>query len=396
MHIAIVAPEFPPEIGGIQTYAVEFAKELVGRGHRVTVFTRRRAEAQASLPGMDIRGVLTGRATTDLPHLRSVQADAWHVMNAAYAWLALHFKPTVVSIHGNDFLRPYIPAGEPDLSTVPGLWRAPGLRLAIEQGVGAWRTPRLVRAGLSQASRILANSRYTEQVFLAQFPECTGRTQAAMVGVGADYLLEVAEKAAHPIPQLITVCRLSERRKNVDLVLRALALLKDRYAFRYLVVGDGEIRPELEALTEELGLAARVEFTGFLSAAALRERLAQSDLFVLVASINQDSHEGFGIAYLEANACGTPALAANLAGAAEAVQDGASGYFTDGLGVEAVAAALQRFLSGNLSFDPTACRAFARRFTWQQVVDQVMPWYGQPQKAARQVALSPQAGKGLT
>jgi glycosyltransferase involved in cell wall biosynthesis len=396
MHIAIVAPEFPPEIGGIQTYAAEFAKELVGRGHRVTVFTRRRAEAQSNLPDMDIRGVLTGRAVADLPHFRGIQADAWHVMNAAYAWLALHFKPTVVSIHGNDFLRPYIPAGEPELSAVPGLWRAPGLRLAIEQHVGAWRTPRLVRAGLGRASRILANSRYTEQVFLAQFPECAGRTQAAMVGVGADFLREGEKKSVHPIPQLITVCRLSERRKNVDLVLRALALLKDRYEFRYLVVGDGEIRAELEALTDELGLAGRVEFAGFLSAEVLRDRLAQSDLFVLVASINQHSHEGFGIAYLEANACGTPALAANLAGAAEAVQAGASGFFADGLGVESVAAALQRFLSGELRFDPAACRAFARRFTWQQVVDQAMPWYGQPQQLVRRVALASHGGEGLT
>lgn len=375
MHIALIAPEFPPEIGGIQTYAFEFAKELAARGHRLTVFTRRRTVPQVQPAGMEVRGVLVGRAAADLSQFRALHADAWHVMNAAYAWVALHVSPTVVSIHGNDFLHPYIPVGEPDFSAVPGLWRVDPLRRAVEQRVGVWRTPRLVRAGLRRATQILANSRYTEQVFLSQFPECTGRTQAAMVGVSAEYLQPVAPRSRGASAQLVTVCRLSERRKNVDLVLRALALLKDRFAFHYTVIGDGELRAELEALTSQLGLQERVAFAGFLPGDTLRDRLAQSDLFVLTAAINPASHEGFGIAYLEANACGTPTLAARLAGAAEAVQDGVSGYFTEGLRIDLVATALERFLTGQVAFDAQACHTFARGFTWAQVVDHAVSWY---------------------
>jgi len=376
MHVAIVAPEFPPEIGGMQTYAVEFAKELVARGHRVTVFTRRRAEPQAPLAGMDVRGVLVGRAGPDLAQLRTVRADAWHVMNAAYAWVALHFAPTVVAVHGNDFLRPYIPVGEPDLGRVPGLWRSARLRPAIEHWVGGWRTPHLMRRGLRRASHILCNSRYTEQVFLAQFPECRQRSTAAMVGVAADFLAMQAPQTLSPAPRLITVCRLSEERKNVGLVLQALARLRAQHAFSYTVVGDGPLRPGLEQLAKQLGLADRVRFTGFLGQHEMRDALVQSDLFVLTAAINPGSHEGFGIAYLEANACGTPTLAARLAGAAEAVQDGVSGYFAEPLSVEGVAEALRRFFAGELQFSPEACRAFARRFTWAQVVDAALPWYG--------------------
>ena len=46
--------------------------------------------------------------------------------------------------------------------------------------------------------------------------------------------------------------------------------------------------------------------------------------FILISSIEENSHEGFGIVYLEANACGTPVLAAKLAGAVEAVDVGKS------------------------------------------------------------------------
>lgn len=376
MHIAVVAPEFPPEIGGMQTYAVEFARELARRGHRVTVLTRQRTVPQPAFAGMEIRGVLVGRYATDLAQLRKVRADAWQVMNAAYAWVALHFTPTVVSVHGNDFLRPYIPVGEPDLSRVPLLWRAGRLCRMLERRLGERRTSRLVQRGLESATQVLANSHYTEQVFLQHFPACAGRTCAAMVGVGTEYLHDRSPKAPNAVKRLITVCRLSERRKNVDLVLRALAVLKGRHDFRFTVVGDGELRAELEQLTDALGLRERVEFAGLLPADELRARLVQSDLFVLPASVNPASHEGFGIAYLEANACGTPTLAARLAGAAEAVDEGVSGFFVADVSVEATAEALGRFLGSEVAFSPQACRAFARRFSWATVVDAALPWYG--------------------
>jgi glycosyltransferase involved in cell wall biosynthesis len=374
VRIAIVSPEFPPEFGGMQTYAAEFALELARRGHEVHVFTRRREVSQATLPGLTVHGVLYGLAGPDREVLRGHRADAWHVMNAAYAWVALEFSPVVVTVHGNDFLRPYISVGEPDLAALPGGWRLSWALQPLAAALGRWRTPRLMRAGLGRATRILTNSRYTETVFLQRFPECRGRTQAAMVGVGAAYLAEPpAPRSA--VPQLVTVCRLSERRKNVDLVLRALGRLKDAHDFHYTVVGDGEQRSELEALAAADGLQGRVTFTGFLAAPELRRCLASSDLFVLTAAINPASHEGFGIVYLEANACGTPTLAARLAGAAEAVDEGRSGFFVRDLTVEALVEAIGSFLRGERRFDPQACRDFAAGFGWDRVVDAAMPWY---------------------
>lgn len=386
MHIAIVAPEFPPEFGGMQTYAVEFARELVLRGHRVTVCTRRRPTPAPEMAGVEVRQVLSGRAGADLRELRRVDPDAWHVMNAAYAWVALHCSPTLVSIHGNDFLRPYVPVGEPDLSHLPGLWRSARLRPALEQRIGRWRTPRLVRSGLVRATHILANSRYTEQVFLHQFPECRSHTTAAMVGVSADFLDPQPLRVASPVPRLVTVCRLSEERKNVALVLQALARVRGQSDFSYTVIGDGELRPGLEQMARDLGIASRVRFLGFLSLDQMRMELTQSDLFVLTAAINPVSHEGFGIAYLEANACGTPTLAARLAGAAEAVEDGVSGYFVERLSAEGIAQALLRFFKGELQFSPDACRHFARKFSWAKVVDAALPWYGAAGSGVQPVA----------
>ena len=112
-----------------------------------------------------------------------------------------------------------------------------------------------------------------------------------------------------------------------------------------------------------------------MSGPELRETLLQSDLFILTSSILPTSHEGFGLVYLEAAACGVPSLAARIAGAAEAIEDGISGYFVDEPETDNIAAALDRFLGRDIRFSRSRCREFSRRFSWEQVVDKAVPFY---------------------
>ena len=195
-----------------------------------------------------------------------------------------------------------------------------------------------------------------------------GHTSVGLVGVGDSFLqMGLSARGGSGPARLVTVCRLAERRKNVDLVIRALAELKDRHPFTYTVVGDGATRASLEGLAAELGLGDRVRFTGRVSQVELMQQLASADLFILPSSTLPGSHEGFGIAYLEANAAGAPVLAARLAGAIEAVEEGVSGMFVDEPTVPQIRAAIERFLYGEARFDARRCRDFASRFTWERV-----------------------------
>jgi glycosyltransferase involved in cell wall biosynthesis len=378
MRVGVISPEFPPEIGGIQTYAFEFVRELARRRLAVTVFTRPHTEGEISIPGVTVVPGLKSRRALDRQILQQPGMDVWHVMNAAYAWVALEGVPTIISVHGNDFLQPYIPVEQPNLQRLPGVWRFGRWPSAAEKGLGRWFTRRMVRRALPKAKHIITNSRYTEQMLLEQYPACRGITSAAMVGVSADYLLTEPSRTAIGHSRLITVCRLAEQRKNVNLILQALATIKERYEFSYTVVGDGPLRADLERLTHQLRLWDRVRFAGFVETATLRRWLSESDLFVLTSSVRPASHEGFGIAYLEANACGTPVLAARLAGAVEAVAEGVSGFFVDEPSAGSIAQALERFFRQEIRFDPKACRAFASQFTWEKVVDHALDFYPSP------------------
>ena len=107
----------------------------------------------------------------------------------------------------------------------------------------------------------------------------------------------------------------------------------------------------------------------------MQSGLAAADLFVLTSSTGRKSYEGFGICYLEANAAGTPVLAARTGGAIDAVEENVSGYFVDEPGPGQIAEALSGFLSGKRRFTAEHCREFAASFRWSRVVDRALPAY---------------------
>lgn len=375
MKIAIVSPEFPPDIGGVETYALEFVRELATRGHDLTLFTMRHPEGEVTIPGVRVVPALKLCRAADRQTFSHHQADVWHVLNAAYAWVALDQRTTVVTVHGNDFLRPYYPVAQPDLWRSPLLWRYADALASCLRPYWISRSAALVNRALPKARHIITNSRYTERVLLEKVPDCAGRTSPGLVGV-AHRFFEVACRVSGNGPRhIVTVSRLSEPRKNVAEVLHALAALRGQFDFRYTVVGDGADRARLEALAYELGLVQRVRFTGFVDDQTLLDTYAEADLFVLTSAIIPASHEGFGIVYLEAAASGVPCLAARLAGAVEAVEDGVSGFFVDTPTRESIATALRAFLSGAIQFKPQACRDFAHKFSWARVVDHACAHY---------------------
>jgi len=175
--------------------------------------------------------------------------------------------------------------------------------------------------------------------------------------------------------QLLTVSRLSEPRKNVDKVIQALAQLSVSTDFRYTIIGDGSFKLQLEILVNKLGLEDKISFLGRQPTEKVIESMHQADLFVLPSSTLPDSHEGFGIVYLEAAACGTPSLATRQAGAIEAIGDGKSGFFVSDPTVNNIKDALQSFLDGQINFNGDSCRHFAEQFTWQKVVEKALPFY---------------------
>ncbi len=116
------------------------------------------------------------------------------------------------------------------------------------------------------------------------------------------------------------ICHISNFRpvKRVQDVIETFALLSKRRPARLMMVGDGPDRPAAERLARELGVGERVTFLGKLKNPL--EALAIADLFLLPSE-----SESFGLAALEAMACGVPVVATEAGGLPEVIRHGVSG-----------------------------------------------------------------------
>jgi len=381
IHIGLIAPEFPPELGGVQTYSCELAAALARSGARVTVLAPALRPGEAAPPapaGVSIHRDLKLSRKHDAGLLaRHPEVQAWHGLTANCAWLINATRlPVFLSIHGNDLLSP------------TGAFHRPAWRKRLHLPFGSraeyWWSLHRGRAHLANALRrgsaIFCNSNFTASLTRERSTLPKERIIVTGIGLGEDYvnLPQTTRHAADGPVRFITVSRLDEPRKNIDLVLRALALLPAGSAWVYTVIGAGHRLDEFKSLAASLGLSGKVEFTGALPRTELINRLQSADLFVLTPSVDDRSVEGFGIVYLEANACGLPVLAACTGGVPDAVQEGVSGWLIDGPSAQTIADALRRFLNAPASFDRDACRRHALRFTWDAVAARCLEAYTGP------------------
>jgi phosphatidylinositol alpha-1,6-mannosyltransferase len=144
---------------------------------------------------------------------------------------------------------------------------------------------------------------------------------------------------------ILTVGRLVPR-KGADMAVRAMKqVVARRPNVHYLIVGDGELRAELERLIADEGLGAWVTLVGKVSDDELLRYLRLCDLFLMPNRTMPDGDtEGFGLVFREANACRKPVIGGRAGGVVEAVEDGVSGLLVDGSQPDQIAAAVERIL----------------------------------------------------
>jgi glycosyltransferase involved in cell wall biosynthesis len=156
--------------------------------------------------------------------------------------------------------------------------------------------------------------------------------------------------------------------KRVDLLITMFARLRDRFPDLHLdLVGDGDDRSRLQRLVKELGLEEHVTFYGFITE-EIKARIMRSATVFATAS----THEGWGIAVLEANTYACPAVAFNVPGLQVAIRDGETGYLADT--EEEFCAALAKILGDSNLHEQLASNAqrWAHQFDWDSCAEQTL------------------------
>lgn len=238
---------------------------------------------------------------------------------------------------------------------------------------------------LASASRVVCNSNYTGEILKqVGVPEekivriCPGVDVSHWI-VEPDSARVQALQKLHELenrPVILTVTRLIER-KGCDQVIEAMPNILSRFPEAvYLIVGEGPERDRLETLRNQLGLTKSVIFAGAVSDQDLRAYYSLANLFAMISRQPPGSHEveGFGIVYLEANACGLPVVAGNSGGVPDAVVDGKTGYLVDPFSSEAVASAILRLLENpelGQEMGYFGRERAAKEFSWSEISDRL-------------------------
>jgi glycosyltransferase involved in cell wall biosynthesis len=161
------------------------------------------------------------------------------------------------------------------------------------------------------------------------------RTHVVPLGIELDRFLAVLSRPGGRV--IGTVARLAEQ-KGLRYLLEAVPLVLGRYPdARFVLVGEGEAREELEALANALGVEDTVTFVGHRDDVAAE--LAAFDVFAFPSLF-----EGLCLAVIEAQAAGVPVVATPVGGIRETVVDGETGLLVPTCDARSLAAAIVRLL----------------------------------------------------
>ncbi len=341
-----------PQAGGAEIHLHEVFGRLARRGHDVTVLSSGWAGSaeREALDGLDVRrsgGRYTFNIAAPRYYRRALRGMRFDVvvedLNKVPLFTPLWTTaPVVLLVHhlfgGTAFQEASLPLATATWlleRTVPRVFR-----FAPTVAVSHSTREDLRRRGLrAQEIEVIPN------------------------GVDLDRYTPDPSGQRYPEPTLLYLGRL-KRYKRIDLILRAVASLRSRgVPCRLLVAGSGDHREALEALTDRLGLGDRVRFLGFVDHETKLELFRRSWVHVLTSP-----KEGWGIANVEAAACGTPTVASDSPGLRDSVRDGETGFLVPHGDVSGLADCLKRMIADEALRRRLGlqARGFAEGFAWDR------------------------------
>lgn len=366
MRIILATPDFPPWDGGVSRVAAALARGLTDLGAEVIVLAAKQSPGERSadlnLPFEVFRaGLPKAKALKPVfawAHLFSLVASVRPHLIFATSWqpfgLAAALLPRgtdcAIQVHGSEIVSRKFSSGR---------WRwLMGFAFNRAEGaiaVSNYAKGLLEDVGVDPARIAVIENGVSPERFSGEREEGLARRY----GVSGKKVL-------------ITVTRLVKR-KGIDDVIRSLPglLVREPDAI-FLVGGKGPEEERLKGLAQELGVADRVVFAGFVEEEELAAFYRLGDVFVLPSKVDEDAGEveGFGISFLEAAAAGLPAVGGRSGGVAEAVVHEETGLLVKPGESGALADALAKLLSDE-GLRRTMGRAARARveesFTWEKI-----------------------------
>ena len=225
---------------------------------------------------------------------------------------------------------------------------------------------------------IIANSQYTKELGVRMGLE---EKKINIIHPGTDYPIKVHEEDeskaedifGSTFPKIITVARLDKRKSHQNILMTIKNLIPIYPNIKYVCVGDGDERDNLESLRKQLNIEKQVTFLPRTEENLKVALLNKSDLFLMPSVVYKKSVEGFGISFIEAASYSKASIGGKDGGQADAINEGNTGYLCDGNDLNSIyETVLKIFQNGEYKVLGLQAKKFSKKFKWENIVKQYL------------------------
>jgi phosphatidyl-myo-inositol dimannoside synthase len=355
----LLAEVFPPEKGGIQTWAHQLAKNY--QDEMIVVAPKRKGDKRFDKK-QNYKVVRSGERPIKFEKFsQRLTRKVTHRINpkitleiaSAYQWLgiALKSRKQIRSIHVIHIRPAYLAYLFNKWFNIPYFIYGHGLELkkVLEEKEKQVFYSKL----LKNAKKVFVNSEYTKNL-VTKFG--VNRKNIKEIPLGVNYqkfkpgLKTDFLRKRHNITKndqvVFSLGRLVER-KGFDVSLEAFAkVVQENDNLKYIIGGSGTEEKNLKELAKKLKIKDRVIFAGRIDEEELPSYFSLADVFLMPSrELKGGEVEGFGIVFLEAGACQVPVIGGNSGGIASAINDGETGYLVNPKDKEEIAQKLRKILN---------------------------------------------------
>ena len=380
MNIAIITGHFPPSKGGgIAEWAFGVARELPRLGHKTSVYVTHRKSRDLSIHNDEdfICKPMYGRN--------------WHEFHRFYAayymWKILRKDPDTIFIATTwgmakpfKFLKKYFPKSK--MIVV-----AHGLEITR---LNSKRELRAIRSVVESCDLILSVSRFTRDEIINRLSDInTNHVKFLPNGVDVErfYPCEVDDlfykkySLRQDSDLILTLARIIKRKAHDDVIKALPDIINDFPKAHYVIAGPHRKKDSylesLKILVKELSLENNVTFIDFIPDEDLKKIYSASKVYIMPSKTlhNEGDSEGFGITFLEANACGCPAIGSYDGGIPDAVENEVNGLLVQSGSSNEIAKAIKKMFSDEdyrLSLAKKGIARVEESFTWKKLSAQMI------------------------
>lgn len=350
----IITSEFPPLPGGIGNHALHLALQLQKNGYEVTVVTDQRNK--------NLNEDLNFDSTTNLKVVRIKRKKP-----AVLTYLN-RVRKTFLLIQKNEII---IASGKFPLWLIAFLSlfftfkKFVAVLHGSELGAGGKIGKLVTKWSLKRFDKLIAVSNFTKKLALERQPNIKIEVINNGFAPKANATLSASKTSGLSI---ITVGNVTSRKGQQNVIKALPELLKQFPDLIYHIVGLPTEKQKFFELAKQLQVEKSVIFHGALSDEELHKKLSESKVFFMLSDhLSNGDVEGFGIAVLEANNLGLPAIGSKNSGIADAIKDDFSGKLVSPHNPEEITIALTEIIDNYENYADNA-KKWSEKFHWENII----------------------------